>query len=363
MDSREDVAGNRARQTDYIIKSCDRILVTGANGFIGSRVVKTLLSYGFTNLRCLVRATGNAKSLDALTRDFSGAKIEIVRGNLLSPETCALAANDVAVVYHLAAGIDKTFPGCFLNSVVTTRNLLDAVMSGSTLKRFVNTSSLAVYSNDRLRRGAVLDESCEVERDLVGRFDPYAYGKAQQDAIVKEYGRTRGLPFVVARPGVTFGPGKAKIPGRVGIDTFGVFLHLGLRNRMPLTYVDNCAEAIVLAGLTRGIEGEEFNIIDDNVPRSSEFLRAYKRKVKRFTSIPVPYRLFYAFNYAWEKYSKWSQGQLPPAFNRKTCAAYFKGNVYSNEKAKRLLGWAPRVEMSDALESFFGYVRSVKVQR
>jgi nucleoside-diphosphate-sugar epimerase len=169
-----------------------------------------------------------------------------------------------------------------------------------------------------------------------------------------------GLPYVIARPGVTFGPGKSRIPGRVGTDTFGVFLHLGHGNRMPLTYVDNCAEAIMLAGLVKGINSQEFNIIDDKLPTSRQFLRGYKKKIGRFCSIPVPYRAFYAFCFLWEKYSSWSHGQLPPAFNRKTCTAYFKGNVYSNDKAKTQLHWQPRVGMTDALARFFTSVLAEK---
>lgn len=115
----------------------------------------------------------------------------------------------MAVVYHLAAGVEKSFPGCFLNSVVTTRNLLDAVIAAGTVKRFVNTSSLAVYLNAKVRRGGIIDEMCEIDQHLVERNNPYAYGKAKQDEIVREYGRVRGLPYViVGTPGVTFGPGK-----------------------------------------------------------------------------------------------------------------------------------------------------------
>jgi len=346
-----------ARKT-CILDREDRILVTGANGFIGSRVVRTLLSYGFTRVRCLIRSTNNSGTLEAAIKDFSG-HIEFVKGNLLSRDTCATAAKGVSVVYHLAAGIEKTFPGCFLNSVVTTRNLLDAVVNEQALKRFVNISSLAVYSNENIPRGGLIDESCEVDAKLVERYDPYAYGKAKQDELVLEYARTKGLPYVLVRPGITFGPGKAQIPGRVGIDTFGVFLHLGLNNRIPLTYVDNCAEAIVLAGLIKGVEGEVINVVDDDLPKSREFLRTYKRRVRDFVSIPIPYPVFYLFNYLWERYSKWSQGQLPPAFNRRTCAAYFKGNTYSNRKAKELLGWQPRATMSEALERLFTYTRGV----
>src|SRR2546422_3982832 len=343
----------------YIAEPEERILVTGGNGFIGSRVVRTLLSYGFKRVRCLTRPTSNSSALDAISKEFSRANVEIVKGDLLSRDHCMTAVEGVSIVYHLAAGIDKTFPGCFLNSVVTTRNLLDAVMKEQALKRFVNISSLAVYSNDKIRRGGLMDESCEVETNLVVRYNPYAYGKVKQDELVLEYARTKGLPYVIVRPGVTFGPGKTKIPGRVGIDTFGVFLHLGLNNRMPLTYVDNCAEAIVLAGLRKGIEGEVFNIIDDDLPKSGECLRRYKKQVHRFMSIPIPYPAFYLLNFLWEKYSKWSEGQLPPAFNRRMCATYFKGNTYSNQKAKVLLGWHPRVGITEGLERFFGHAREM----
>jgi nucleoside-diphosphate-sugar epimerase len=344
-------------RSECIIGLDERILVTGANGFIGSKVVRTLLLYGFKRVRCLTRPTSSSTALEGVKKEFNGESIEIVRGNLLSPVDCTTVVEDVSVIYHLAAGTEKTFPGCFLNSVVTTRNLLEAVSKEQNFKRFVNISSLSIYSNEKLGRGALLDETCEIDARLVERHDPYAYGKAKQDEIVQGYARSRNIPCVIVRPGVTFGPGKAKIPGRVGMDTFGIFLHLGLGNRMPFTYVDNCAEAIVLAGLRKGIEGEIFNIVDDNLPKSREFLRMYKKQVRRFASIPVPYGAFYLLNLLWEKYSKWSEGQLPPVFNRHFCAAYFKGNAYSNTKAKLMLGWSPKVTMSEGLSKFFGYAR------
>jgi nucleoside-diphosphate-sugar epimerase len=124
--------------------------------------------------------------------------------------------------------------------------------------------------------------------------------------------------------------------------------------------VDNCAEAIVLAGLKKGIEGQIINIVDDDLPKSTEFLNLYKRKVRNFFSIPIPYPAWYLFNALWEKYSKSSGGQLPPVFNRRSCAVYWKSNSYSNKKAKELLGWEPRVPMSEALDKFFAYMREAK---
>ena len=167
---------------DYIARPEEPILVTGATGFIGSRVVRTLMTFGFKHVRCLVRPTSNLTALNAVSREFGeDAVLEIVTGNLSSRVDCAAAATGASVVYHLAAGTEKSFPGCFLHSVVNTRNLLDAVTAQPTLKRFVNVSSLAVYSNDRCKRGGLLDESCELDSRTVERYEPYVYGKVKQD--------------------------------------------------------------------------------------------------------------------------------------------------------------------------------------
>ena len=346
-------------QDSYIINEHDTVLITGAGGFIGIKVVETLLEYGFRKLRCLVRSNRNLTQLQNMG-SATHADVEVYQGNLLSRDDCRNIVKDVSVIYHLAAGIDKTYPGCFLNSVVATRNLLDAAITEPNLKRFVNISSIAVYSNEHIKRGGLLDESCPLDDRMLERFEPYTYGKAKQDALLLDYAKKHDLPYVIVRPSVVFGPGKAKITDRIGSDTFGIFLHLGLNNIIPLTYVDNCAEAIVLAGLTEGIEGQVFNIVDDDLPRSREFLNLYRRNVRDFFAIPVPYSAWYLFNYLWEKYASWSRGQLPPVFNRRSCAVYWKGNRYSNRKAKGLLGWQPRVPMNEALEKFFGYMKEMK---
>jgi nucleoside-diphosphate-sugar epimerase len=355
-----DLAAGESGRKEFLATPEETILVTGASGFVGSRVVATLLSYGFKRVRCLTRTATNLGPTENTVTEFSRNSVELVQGNLLSPETCKIAAEGVSVIYHLAAGVEKSYAGCVLNSVVTTRNLLDAAIKEKRLKRFVNISSIAVYSNENIPRGGLLDESCEVDTKLIERHEPYTYGKAKQDEIVLAYAKKYDLPYVIVRPSVVFGPGKAKITDRVGTDTFGAFLHLGGSNRIPLTYVDNCAEAIVLAGLRKGIEGQVFNVFDDDLPKSREFLRQYKSHVRRFLSIPIPYPAWFFLCYLWEKYSKWSEGQLPPVFNRRTCSVYWKGNRYSNRKARELLGWNPRVRMNEALLSYFAYVREVK---
>jgi nucleoside-diphosphate-sugar epimerase len=338
--------------SENIISAPDRILVTGSNGFIGAKVVEILLEYGFTNVRCFVRPSSKLDRLKAvLARYPAGKTAEIISGDLLSREDCQKASTSVSVIYHLAAGMEKSFAGAFMNSALSTRNLMDAFLEQGPVARFVNVSSFAVYSNLKMGRHELLDETCPLEDAPQERNDAYCFGKLKQEELVRKYGAEKKLPFVILRPGAVFGPGKKSLSGRVGIDTFGFFIHLGGNNQLPLTYVDNCAEAIVLAGLKPGVNGEIFNVVDDDPLTSAEFLQRYKQKVK-FFSVGVPFFFANKFCGMWEDFSKKRQGQLPPVFNRRRAAAEWKGNRYCNRKLHELLGWKPRVNMSAALNAF-----------
>jgi nucleoside-diphosphate-sugar epimerase len=336
----------------HIASQPDCVLVTGSNGFIGAKVVEILLEYGFTTVRCLVRPSSNLDRLKRLLGEVHADRnVEFVTGDLLSRDDCKKAAAGVSIIYHLAAGMEKSFAGAFMNSVLGTRNLMDAFIERGEPKRFVNVSSFAVYSNLSLKRGALLDETCPLEDAPQKRFDAYGFGKRKQEELVKEYGEKYSLPYVILRPGYVFGPGKTELNGRVAINTFGFFIQVDGSHLLPLTFVDNCAEAIVLAGLKAGVDGEVFNVVDDELLTRRQFLREYREK-ERGLSVRIPYSVAYTLCLLWEKYSKWSKGQLPPAFNRRRCAAEWKGNRYSNQKLKERLGWQPRVNMKDAMSSF-----------
>ena len=283
--------------------------------------------------------------------------MELVCGNLLSRNDCRIAVEGVAVIYHLAAGRgEKSFPDAYLNSVVTTRNLIEAALEHGGLRRFVSVGSFTVYSNRGHPHDALREDSPVEERPHL-RGEAYCYAKVRQDELIMDYGRRSGLPYVILRPGYVYGPGNEGISSRVGIGTFGLFLHLGGANPVPLSYVDNCAEAIVLAGLRPGADGNVFNVVDDDLISSRRFLQLYKENVRRFPSLYLPRFASYLLCWLWEAYSDWSQGQLPRAYNRLMWHAYWKGGDYSNQNLKQGLGWSPRVSTEEGLSRYFASCR------
>src|SRR6267143_795577 len=253
------------QQEDLIVSPEDRILITGVTGFIGARVLESLLKRGFRNIVCIARSASKLAEIEGVMHPPAGTRIEVLNGNLLSRKDCETACKDVAVIFHLAAGkTAKSFSDGFLNSVVTTRNLLEASAKNGRLRRFVLVSSFVVYTNRQRRR--FLDESCPTEEHPELRGEAYCFAKVKQEQIVREYGENFGIPYVVVRPGSVYGAGEDGITGRVGLSTFGPFLHLGGSNTIPFTYVDNCADAIILAGMVKGVDGEVFNVVDDDLP-------------------------------------------------------------------------------------------------
>ena len=134
--------------SETLIDTTERVLVTGSSGFIGAKVVERLIERGFTNLACFVRPSSRLERLQqVLARCPAESRPQLVFGDLMSREDCAKAAAGAAVVYHLAAGQDKSFAGAFMNSALSTRNLIEAFLSNGKPRRFVNVSSFAVYSN------------------------------------------------------------------------------------------------------------------------------------------------------------------------------------------------------------------------
>jgi nucleoside-diphosphate-sugar epimerase len=338
-----------------IIGKDELILVTGANGFIGSRVVEKLIQCGYKNLRCFIHQDTDPASLEQLAEKHGDVSLEIFLGDLVTRRDCKKAVKNAAVIFHLAAGFGKSFELINRDTVIGTLNLLKAAAKAQQVKRFLCVSSFTVYSTRKLKKGAVLDENCEIYTRPEVKGEAYCVGKTKQEALVRQFNQEHAIPYTLVRPGYVYGPGKKEISGRIGITRGNTFVHLGGSNTIPLAYVENCADAIVLAGLVEGAEGQVYNIVDDDAPASSTFLELYKEKVKPVRSMNVPKAVSYVLCALWGLASRVSGGRLPPTFNLYRWSDDWKGHRYSNEKIKRELGWKQQVPFEEGVKRCFEY--------
>ncbi|MBS1798298.1 MAG: NAD(P)-dependent oxidoreductase [Acidobacteria bacterium] len=333
-----------------------KILVTGAGGFLGKAIVERLLAHGETDLRCMLRDKSKACGLDAIAARYPAARLEYVAVNLRNAVEISSALTGCGIVIHAAAALKGSPAEMFLDSVVASRNLLEAVVNELRPIRVVLVSSFGAMGVAELPRGAMVDESTPLERHPEQR-DVYSHSKLRQEQLFWEYRERYGFELVVLRPGVIYGPGGGHFSNRVGLSLFGRFLHLGGKNLLPLTYVDNCAEAIVVAALHEGVDGQVFNVVDDDLVTSREYLKLYKRKVKPVKSIPVPYFALMWGSKMVERYSAKSKGQLPAIFTPYKTRAMWGGNQFSNTKLKSI-GWQPLISTREGLERAFAAFRA-----
>src|ERR1700681_2054621 len=213
-----------------------KILVTGAAGFLGTALVERLLAHGYTDIRCSVRRRADIPKLDALSRRQSGIRLDYCVGDLKYRDDAARAVDSVQLIFHLAAGKKGTAADLFLNSVVASRNLLDAITDRKPM-RIVLVSSFGVYGVAGLGRGARVKEQTPLETRPEWR-DPYTHAKLRQEQLFSTYQRRNGFELVVLRPGVIYGPGSGHFSDRVGLTIGRWQLHVGGSNQLPLTYVE-----------------------------------------------------------------------------------------------------------------------------
>jgi len=336
-----------------------KILVTGSSGFLGVEVVERLLEHGESDIRCFVRPGSRLEKLRALEERYPAAAIEYFTGNLTSARDAAEAIKGVRVVYHLAAAMAGSAADMFLNSVVASKNLLEAVSKRKTVK-VVLVSSFGVYGVADRPAGSVVNERTPLETRPEER-DVYSYSKWRQEVLFRDYQREYGFPLVILRPGVIYGPGGAPLSSRVGVNIFGLYFHFGRSNLLPLSYVTNCAEAIVVAGSNPEAEGEVYNVHDDDLPTAHAYLQAYRRSVRRMPYITIPYFVTQWISRAVKAYHSHSKGQLPDVFTPYKSASAWKGNTFDNAKVKSI-GWGQLVSTREGMTRTFDHWHEAEPQ-
>lgn len=177
-----------------------RILVTGADGFIGSHLTEMLVGMG-----CRVRALCQYNSFNDLGWLESAAGregLEIVSGDVRDPQFCRALTRDMDVVFHLAALIAIPYsyqaPASYVDTNVKgTLNMCQAALD-SGCGKFIQTSTSEVYGTARY---VPMDEKHPLQPQ-----SPYSASKIGADQMALSYYLAFGLPVVVARPFNTYGP-------------------------------------------------------------------------------------------------------------------------------------------------------------
>lgn len=331
-----------------------RVLVTGGTGFLGRPLVRQLLGQGLT-VRCFTRPGSSLDGLRSLEAEHAEGSLEIFRGHLGRPDSCAAALEGCEVVFHAAAELRGATAGLFLNNVSATRTLLQAA-ARSRPRRVVLVSSLGVYGSGSLPRGAVVDEDCPLDPHP-HRRDAYTYSKVVQEQVARDTCRREGLPLVVIRPGVIYGPGRDCISGRMGLRLGSWLVMMGGGQELPYTFVENCARAILLAGTVSGAEGQGFNVVDDSPPTNRQLANQYRRAVGPLGTLTVPGWAVSPLSDLCEWYHRWSHGQLPAVLTRYKSWAVWRPFRYSNAKAKAQLGWRPETDFAEGLKQTFTWLR------
>lgn len=318
------------------------VLVTGANGFLGRYVVDHLIQNSDIKVKCLVRKGSNLNGLPEQS-------IEIVRGSLNNEQDVREALQDVDVVVHLAASLGGSPMGMFIETVVSTEILID-VAKDFPIKKMVFCSSFSVYGASLLRAGSTLDEASPIEPNPEKR-DAYGWCKFYQEEWVRD-NLPKSTTLAIVRPGVIYGEDKGFLGPRIGLRLpgIGIFLQIGTRARLPLTHVQNCSEAIALCATNDQAEGI-FNIVDDDLPTQSAYVKAYQRRFGKIRKrVIVPYRLFLLVAMVFERFSRLSKGNLPPVFTKYKTQSMYKRINYSNKRAKEILAWTPQVNLEEGLK-------------
>lgn len=324
-----------------------RVLLTGATGFLGRRVLRALLDQDL-EVRCAVRLSSDVNALKAFIGEDRWSRVELVPANLNKADDCQSLLQACDVVFHVAAGLSGCTSSLVLNSAVPTRTLFNASADAG-VSRVVLVSSLGVYGPQKLARKAVLDEDCPVDAAPHQR-DAYTFSKVLQEDVARTIASDRDLPLTILRPGVIYGDERGVLTHRIGLHFGNFLLRMGGRQTIPLTYVDNCADAVVQAGLVDGVDGQTINVVDDELPTGREIIRRYRRSGRKLRVIGIP-----QFAIGWlakfnEWYSRRSEDHIPRVLTKHRVWAMWKPLRYSNQRAKTLLGWSPAIDLETAFQ-------------
>ncbi|HEX7115489.1 MAG TPA: NAD(P)-dependent oxidoreductase [Steroidobacter sp.] len=310
-----------------------RLLVTGASGFIGSRLALHAHRAGVD-----VLATGRAETPLEIERlkELRAAEVPVVEGLLQDASLVRRLVRDRNIVIHLAAAQHEShMPRSYFHTsnVEVVRLLLDECAQAD-VERFVYGSTIGVYGD---AGGRVLDETSPVHPDNM-----YTQTKLEAESLVRA--QADRLPVTIVRIGETYGPGDFRLLKLFRAIDRGRFVMLGDgSNRRQCIHVNDLVRGLLLAAQHPAAAGETFILAGREAMTTTEMVERIARALGRTpprARLPVwPFVLAGAL-----LENTLRPLRIQPPLHRRRLDFFRKSLVFSIEKAGRTLGFEPQID-------------------
>lgn len=314
-------------------------LVTGAGGFVGRALVERLLAQG-ASVRVLVRKVP----------PWLGNRAQVVLGDLGDPRAVSHAVAGCKRVFHVGAAMKGGPNDHQAGTVWGTRNVVDACLEHG-VERLVYVSSMSVMDHAGRPESATLVETSPLEPHP-GRRGAYTQCKLAAERHVLEAIRERRLPAVVIRPGQIFGPGAEAVTPNGTIRLGPLWVAVGPAHQtLPLVYIDDAVDALVLAQERPGVVGRIFNVVDTALVTQADYLGRAKRKLDGLRVVRMPRPALSLLSIGVEVLGRLLKRDVP--LTRYRVASLRPLANFDVTQAREALGWTPRVGSVEGLRRTF----------
>jgi dihydroflavonol-4-reductase len=321
----------------------DRVLVTGATGFVGAAVARTLAAAGF-NVRVTARAGSDRRNLE-------GLNAETVPLDLADPSTFPRALTGCRYLFHVAADYRLWVPDEAAMrhvNVEGTRELLRAAKREG-VERTVYTSSVAALG--LTADGTPADEHTPVlPQHHVGAYKQSKYDAEQAVRVLAEDGQN----IVIVNPSTPVGPGDVKPTptGQMILDAARGKMPAYVDTGLNLVHVDDVAKGHLLA-LQKGVSGQAYILGAENMMLGDIFRMVCVQSSRRPPLVRLPIAPLVPLAWAMEQVAGYT-GKTP-LMTRDVLKMARKKMFFSSARARAELGYAPRpaaMAIRDALGWF-----------
>ena len=318
------------------------VLITGAGGFIGSHLVDSQLEQGY-NVRAI------DLHLDLLRHQSAHPHLEAIRGDIADKNGVKKFVEDVDIVYHLAsAHLDVSLSDEHYRrvNVDATLRLLEAAKEAG-VKRFVHCSSVGVIGD--------VDHPPADETTECHPTNIYERTKLEGERGALDFARRTGLSVIVMRPAWVYGPRCPRTAKLMRTISKGRFFFFGDGHNMrhPV-YISDAVKGLELCATAEGVHGEILIIAGETAVPVFELVHVMSKELGvRAPKLRLPIALGLLGGFGLEMAFK--PMRKNPPFSRRSVDFFRKHNAYSIDKAKRMLGYQPKVDLRTGIQKTIRY--------